>query len=445
MLFAGFNVARRRVLAVRGRRSSASLGNLVGSWIAYAVGYYGRIELLEKHGNKLHIKPSHLAAGRPLVRALRRRDGLLHPHAADRPHVHLAARRRRADAVLALHRLHARSAASRGSSCSRSSASRPATTGRTGRTACTTSTTPWPALIVVGVVYLVVRWRRGRRRRRPMPPREPTRPALPLRHALALGLLHGPGRAAAGLLLRPHRARALAAAAGPTRELDPELRKAFEVALHAGTAAALLIALRDEVARGGARARPRAGSRCSRCRSRPPARSRSLFERPIERRLGTPGDDRRRAASLGALAMALRRPRGRSSARATTPARATRSRSASAQACALVPGVSRNGATLAAARARASRARTRTRSRATSRCRSSSARPALKGARLARRGLPPRVRRRSRSAAARLVRLDARLDVADPPGRARPLARALRGLPARRSPRSSCGGGERAR
>jgi undecaprenyl-diphosphatase len=30
-------------------------------------------------------------------------------------------------------------------------------------------------------------------------------------------------------------------------ELDPELRKAFEVALHAGTAAALLITLRKEV------------------------------------------------------------------------------------------------------------------------------------------------------------------------------------------------------
>jgi membrane protein DedA with SNARE-associated domain len=37
-----------------------TLANLVGSWIAYAVGYYGRIELLEKHGKALHIKTSHL-------------------------------------------------------------------------------------------------------------------------------------------------------------------------------------------------------------------------------------------------------------------------------------------------------------------------------------------------------------------------------------------------
>ena len=60
MLFAGFNVAEGNyplvvVVAV------ATLANLVGSWIAYAVGYYGRIDVLEKHGKKLHIKPSHLA------------------------------------------------------------------------------------------------------------------------------------------------------------------------------------------------------------------------------------------------------------------------------------------------------------------------------------------------------------------------------------------------
>src|SRR5205823_1098608 len=37
------------------------LGNLVGSWIAYGVGYYGRIEWLEKNGRKIGIKPEHLA------------------------------------------------------------------------------------------------------------------------------------------------------------------------------------------------------------------------------------------------------------------------------------------------------------------------------------------------------------------------------------------------
>ncbi|HWM11542.1 MAG TPA: DedA family protein, partial [Solirubrobacteraceae bacterium] len=59
-LFAGFNVSLGEysmfaVVAV------GTFANVVGSWIAYAVGYYGRIDILEKHGRKLHIKPSHLA------------------------------------------------------------------------------------------------------------------------------------------------------------------------------------------------------------------------------------------------------------------------------------------------------------------------------------------------------------------------------------------------
>jgi membrane protein DedA with SNARE-associated domain len=60
MLFAGFNVSNGEyslvaVVAV------GTVANVVGSWIAYAVGYYGRVDILEKHGRKLHIKPSHLA------------------------------------------------------------------------------------------------------------------------------------------------------------------------------------------------------------------------------------------------------------------------------------------------------------------------------------------------------------------------------------------------
>ena len=50
---------RGRVLAVHGdlRRWAA---NVVGSWIAYAIGYFGRVDLLEKHGRKVFIKPHHL-------------------------------------------------------------------------------------------------------------------------------------------------------------------------------------------------------------------------------------------------------------------------------------------------------------------------------------------------------------------------------------------------
>jgi len=61
MLFAGFNVGQGDysliVVTLVG-----TFANLTGSWLAYAVGYYGRVDILEKHGRKLHIKPEHLHA-----------------------------------------------------------------------------------------------------------------------------------------------------------------------------------------------------------------------------------------------------------------------------------------------------------------------------------------------------------------------------------------------
>ena len=60
MLFAGFNVSDGEY-SLFAAVAVGSLANLVGSWIAYGVGYYGRVDVLEKHGKKLHIKPSHLA------------------------------------------------------------------------------------------------------------------------------------------------------------------------------------------------------------------------------------------------------------------------------------------------------------------------------------------------------------------------------------------------
>jgi len=59
MLFAGFNVANGEY-SLFAATAAGVLGNLVGSWIAYWVGYIGRIDVLEKHGRKLHIKKSHL-------------------------------------------------------------------------------------------------------------------------------------------------------------------------------------------------------------------------------------------------------------------------------------------------------------------------------------------------------------------------------------------------
>jgi membrane protein DedA with SNARE-associated domain len=60
MLFAGFNVARGEYSLLAATLVGAS-ANLVGSWIAYGVGWFGRIEFVERHGRKLHISPRHLA------------------------------------------------------------------------------------------------------------------------------------------------------------------------------------------------------------------------------------------------------------------------------------------------------------------------------------------------------------------------------------------------
>jgi membrane protein DedA with SNARE-associated domain len=58
MLFAGFSVSNGELTLI-GVVTAGVLGNLVGSWIAYAAGYYGRLDLLEK--NKLiHVSPKHL-------------------------------------------------------------------------------------------------------------------------------------------------------------------------------------------------------------------------------------------------------------------------------------------------------------------------------------------------------------------------------------------------
>ena len=67
MLFAGFAVAdpgasaAHHHLTIVGIVAAGVLGNLVGSWIAYGVGRAGRLELVERHGHWLHLKPSHLA------------------------------------------------------------------------------------------------------------------------------------------------------------------------------------------------------------------------------------------------------------------------------------------------------------------------------------------------------------------------------------------------
>jgi membrane protein DedA with SNARE-associated domain len=59
MLFAGFNVYEG-TYGLWAAVLVGTLANVIGSSIAYAIGYYGRIDLIEKHGKKLHITPHHL-------------------------------------------------------------------------------------------------------------------------------------------------------------------------------------------------------------------------------------------------------------------------------------------------------------------------------------------------------------------------------------------------
>jgi membrane protein DedA with SNARE-associated domain len=59
MMFAGFNVYDGK-FPLWAAVAVAVAGELTGSLIAYAVGYFGRADLIEKHGKKLHISPSKL-------------------------------------------------------------------------------------------------------------------------------------------------------------------------------------------------------------------------------------------------------------------------------------------------------------------------------------------------------------------------------------------------
>jgi undecaprenyl-diphosphatase len=209
-----------------------------------------------------------------------------------------------------------------------------------------------------------------------------------LSQAVALGLVHGPAEllpisSSGHLTLLPWLLR------WDYDGLDDEMRKSFEVALHAGTAAALLITLRAEVSDA---LRGMSGHRLMLIALSfvPPATVGYTLERPIERHLGTPATV---AGGLigGAVVMALadRRPQVRSQEQAHA---ADALWLGFAQACALIPGVSRNGATLAAARIRHfTRADANRLSRHVALPVIAGA-TLLKGVRLRRRGLPPQTR-----------------------------------------------------
>lgn len=161
---------------------------------------------------------------------------------------------------------------------------------------------------------------------------------MPLRHAAALGLLHGPAEL---VPISSSAHTSLLAWRLGSRAPDAAARKRLEVALHAGTTAALLLGAR----RNGA-ASPVAVVVLA---CVPPAIVGKLLERPIERRLGTPSTI---AAALagGSLAMAVAERRGGRGRARSDAGVADALALGGAQALALIPGVSRSGATRAAAR-----------------------------------------------------------------------------------------------
>ena len=59
MLFAGFDVYQGH-LSLVGIIVAGVAGDVAGASIAYAIGYYGRRELLERQGSKLHVNPAAL-------------------------------------------------------------------------------------------------------------------------------------------------------------------------------------------------------------------------------------------------------------------------------------------------------------------------------------------------------------------------------------------------
>ena len=212
---------------------------------------------------------------------------------------------------------------------------------------------------------------------------------VPARRAVALGIVQGPAEllpvsSSAHIVLIPW------LAGWDWDSIDPEVRKSFEVALHTGAAAALLIGQRRVILEELREFDSRRALLLA-LSFLPAAIVGYALERPIEERLGGP-----RATAYGLLAgaaamlIADNRPQRRGRGEATP---ADGLALGIAQAAALAPGVSRNGVTLAAARWRGfSRNQANLLSRTI-------ALPiivgatALKGSRLARRGASPELRR----------------------------------------------------
>jgi undecaprenyl-diphosphatase len=167
---------------------------------------------------------------------------------------------------------------------------------------------------------------------------------LPARHAVALGLIQGPAEllpisSSSHTALIPWLMRWRCAT------LDVEQRRSLEVALHAGTAAALVLSGVAEVPLR------RPFSRLMLLAVVPPACAGYLLERFIDRRLSSPATIAF-GLLLGAAGMAAADGPAAGGRRAQDAGALDGLLLGLAQVTALAPGVSRNGATLAVARAR---------------------------------------------------------------------------------------------
>lgn len=175
-----------------------------------------------------------------------------------------------------------------------------------------------------------------------------------LGHALALGLLQGPAELLP-ISSSAHTALLPWLAGWRYASIDGERRKSFEVALHAGAGLAIALHLRRELLRDAAAVDLRR-ARIIALALAPPALAGYALGGPIEQRLGGPRSIALGLA-VGAVSMAL--ADGRAGAHADGGDRTLEDAKARdglalglAQAAALMPGISRNGATLSAARAR---------------------------------------------------------------------------------------------
>ena len=308
-LFAGFNVANGEysMLAVV---AVGTFANVVGSWIAYAVGYYGRVDILEKHGEQAPHQAVATCSG---------------PTDWFEKYGSWTVFLTRMLPII------------------RTFISLPAGVARMPFWRFTVLTTlgciPWifmltfigreagdrwedwkdslhyvdyaiAAMIVAGVVYLLVRNRRSRAR---SPRRPVSRPPMRRTEVVALGLLQGPAE------LLPVSSSGHVAAlpwllGWEHAQLDGARRKEVEVALHAGGAVALLVGLRRR-ADGAADRRRRALAAAGRgARVRGRALDRDAPRRPALARGGAGGGLGRRSC----WPTARRRSAGR-----RTPARAT--------------------------------------------------------------------------------------------------------------------------